>query len=104
MVASLMRFKIESLDRRRQRLRRGTSLYVAAKVALLSETYLQVVFPLTRGGIELPAVANLDFRVVGDSKVTWELNRHQHLVTLAKAYRVTGDRSYANETLRQWRH
>jgi hypothetical protein len=25
----------------------------------------------------------LDFAVVGDHKVTWELNRHQHLVTLA---------------------
>ena len=46
----------------------------------------------------------LDFAEVGDSKVTWELNRHQHLVTLAKAYRLTGDRRYADETLRQWRH
>ena len=27
----------------------------------------------------------LDFAVVGDHKITWELNRHQHLVTLAKA-------------------
>ncbi|HKN69667.1 MAG TPA: hypothetical protein VJX30_01310, partial [Terriglobales bacterium] len=27
----------------------------------------------------------LDFAVVGDHKVIWELNRHQHLVTLAKA-------------------
>ncbi len=45
----------------------------------------------------------LDFAEVGDSKVTWELNRHQHLVTLAKAYRFTGDRRYADETLRQWR-
>ncbi|MGC1478293.1 MAG: hypothetical protein WA804_20765, partial [Terriglobales bacterium] len=27
----------------------------------------------------------LDFAVAGDHKVTWELNRHQHLVTLAKA-------------------
>ena len=31
----------------------------------------------------------LDFSEVGDSKITWELNRHQHLVTLAKAYRLT---------------
>lgn len=46
----------------------------------------------------------LDFEEVGDSKVTWELNRHQHLVTLAKAYRLTGDHRYADETLRQWRH
>jgi hypothetical protein len=46
----------------------------------------------------------LDYDEVGDSKVTWELNRHQHLVTLAKAYKLTGDRRYADETLRQWRH
>jgi len=45
----------------------------------------------------------LDFAEVGDSKVTWELNRHQHLVTLAKAYRLTGDERYANEIRSQWR-
>src|SRR5579859_3581519 len=46
----------------------------------------------------------LDFAEVGDSKVTWELNRHQHLVTLAKAYRLTGERRYADEAVWQWRH
>jgi hypothetical protein len=46
----------------------------------------------------------LGFQEVGDSKVTWELNRHQHLVTLAKAYRLTGDSRYAHELLRQWKH
>ena len=45
----------------------------------------------------------LDFAEVGDSKVTWEINRHQHLVTLAKAYRLTGNQRYADEILRQWR-
>ncbi|PYN93862.1 MAG: hypothetical protein DMD91_29220, partial [Candidatus Rokuibacteriota bacterium] len=29
--------------------------------------------------------------VIGDCKVVWELNRHQWLVTLAQAYRLTGD-------------
>jgi glycosyltransferase involved in cell wall biosynthesis len=46
----------------------------------------------------------LDFAQVGDVKVTWELNRHQHLVTLAKAYRLTGDERLAAELFRQWRH
>jgi hypothetical protein len=46
----------------------------------------------------------LDFAEVGDCKVTWELNRHQHLVTLAKAYRLTEDRRYADEIFGQWRH
>src|SRR5438067_1583940 len=46
----------------------------------------------------------LDFAEVGDSKVTWELNRHQHLVTLAKAYRLTGRTRYVLELLREWYH
>jgi hypothetical protein len=46
----------------------------------------------------------LDFAEVGDSKVTWELNRHQHLVTLAKAYRLTSDEKFAAELFNQWRH
>ena len=33
--------------------------------------------------------------VVGDSKVVWELNRHQWLVQLGQAYRLTGDERYA---------
>ena len=49
-------------------------------------------------------VRYLDFAEVGDSKVTWELNRHQHFVTLAKAYRLTGSPRFADEVLRQWRH
>jgi hypothetical protein len=45
----------------------------------------------------------LDFGEVGDSKITWELNRHQHLVTLAKAYRLSGDDRFAEEIFSQWR-
>ncbi len=37
----------------------------------------------------------LDASVVGDSKVVWELNRHQWLVRLAQAYRLTGEGRYA---------
>jgi len=44
----------------------------------------------------------LNFAEVGDHKVTWELNRHQHLVTLAKAWRLTGETRYVNELLAQW--
>ncbi|MGA7237187.1 MAG: alginate lyase family protein [Bryobacteraceae bacterium] len=35
-------------------------------------------------------VPYLDFERVGDHKVVWELNRHQHLVLLAQAWRLTG--------------
>ncbi len=51
----------------------------------------------------------LDFAVVGDHKVTWELNRHQHLVTLAKAVLLSGDDKdkekdkYVRELIGQWR-
>ena len=48
-------------------------------------------------------VRYLSYQQCGDSKVIWELNRHQHLVTLAKAYRLTHEARYADETLRQWR-
>lgn len=48
-------------------------------------------------------VRYLDFEKAGDCKVTWELNRHQHLVTLAKAFRLTGNARFADEVLRQWR-
>ncbi len=49
-------------------------------------------------------VPYLDFHRVGDHKITWELNRHQHLVTLAKAYRLTGNSSYTDELFTQWYH
>src|SRR5438067_758196 len=32
----------------------------------------------------------LDFKAVGDHKLIWELNRHQHLVLLAQAFLFTG--------------
>ena len=44
----------------------------------------------------------LDFDQVGDHKVIWELNRHQHLVTLAKAWCLTSDRRYVAELRSQW--
>lgn len=47
-------------------------------------------------------VKYLDFDEVGDSKVIWELNRHQHLVTLAKAYRITGEEKFVREIFAQW--
>jgi hypothetical protein len=46
----------------------------------------------------------LDFDEVGDHKIIWELNRHQHLVALAKAWCFTREERYAAELLRQWYH
>jgi hypothetical protein len=39
----------------------------------------------------------LDFEKIGDHKIIWELNRHQHLVTLAQA-------GFRDEILAQWTH
>ena len=47
----------------------------------------------------------LDAARVGDSKVVWELSRHQWVVRLAQAYVLSGDRRYADAALsaiRSW--
>lgn len=44
----------------------------------------------------------LDFNEVGDHKITWELNRHQHLVTLGKAWALTHEQYYVEELVEQW--
>lgn len=41
----------------------------------------------------------LDFAQVGDSKVVWELNRHQWLIELGLAWQCTGDERYAQAFL-----
>ena len=46
----------------------------------------------------------LDFHQVGDHKVVWELNRHQHLVLLAQAFLITGRRDFLEEIPRQLEH
>jgi hypothetical protein len=43
----------------------------------------------------------LDASVAGDKKVTWELNRHSHFVTLGQAYWLTGDERYAKAFVAQ---
>ncbi|MGE3841294.1 MAG: alginate lyase family protein [Vicinamibacterales bacterium] len=42
----------------------------------------------------------LDPAVAGDKKITWELNRHQHLLTLGRAYALSGQERFA-ETFRE---
>lgn len=47
----------------------------------------------------------LDAALVGDHKVTWELNRHQYFLTLGRAYWLTHDERYARtiaEHLQAW--
>jgi len=42
-----------------------------------------------------------DFNKVGDFKYIWEINRHQHLISIAKAYFITGRADYREEVRRQ---
>lgn len=47
----------------------------------------------------------LDAASVGDSKVVWELNRHQWMIYLGEAYRLTDEEKYAQccaDYFRQW--
>lgn len=42
-----------------------------------------------------------DFSKVGDYRYIWEMNRHQHLISLAKTYYLTGNNEYKNEVIQQ---
>jgi hypothetical protein len=46
-------------------------------------------------------IAYLNPDVAGDKKVTWELNRHAHFVTLGQAYLLTGDERFAESFVAQ---
>ena len=43
----------------------------------------------------------LDAHRAGDHKIIWELNRHQHLVLLAQAWRLTGREEFYGELIAQ---
>lgn len=44
----------------------------------------------------------LNVKKVGDSKIVWEINRHQHFLTLCQSYLITGEEHFAEECLKQW--
>jgi len=44
-------------------------------------------------------INTLDPATVGDSKIVWELNRHQWIVTLAQAWALTGDERYGQAAI-----
>ncbi len=94
----------------------------AAETVGLADGILKHSFPLL--GVKLDAGQNIDWRrdylrgrstgtiyfrripyldceAVGDHKIIWELNRHQHLVLLAQAYCLTGRSDLIDEIVRQ---
>ncbi len=48
-----------------------------------------------------PAIDYRNAHEAGDCKLVWEHNRHQHLVVLARAYRVTGEERFSTEVVAQ---
>ncbi len=48
-----------------------------------------------------PDIDYRDYDVTGDCKFAWEPSRHQQLVTLARAFRYTGDERFAKAVLEQ---
>jgi hypothetical protein len=56
--------------------------------------------PLVHWGLIDP----LDSAQVGDSKIVWELNRHQWMVGLGQAWALTGDEGYGNACLESIDH
>jgi Heparinase II/III-like protein/Heparinase II/III N-terminus len=48
-----------------------------------------------------PSIDYRDFNVAGDCKLVWEPSRHHHLVILARAYRASGERRYAEAVAEQ---
>lgn len=64
--------------------------------------------PLARRRVPLvhwSVIDPFDSAAVGDCTLIWALNRHQWLITLGQAYRLTGDERYArqfDETVRDW--
>jgi hypothetical protein len=90
----------------------------AAEVIRLADEIRQHHFPILSGVLECGSeihwrrdythdietgtpyfrrIPYLDFGRAGDHKNIWELNRHQHLVILAQAFRFTGNRDYLSE-------
>jgi hypothetical protein len=53
------------------------------------------------GAVYFRRVPYLDFNEVGDHKIIWELNRHQHLVLLAQAFLFTGRSDFLTEIWNQ---
>jgi Heparinase II/III-like protein/Heparinase II/III N-terminus len=53
------------------------------------------------GNVHWSAINYLNPAVAGDKKITWELNRHAHFVTLGQAYLLTKDDRYAEAFVTQ---
>ncbi len=68
--------------------------YTELKVGQMPDWQLDPVSGRRAPLIHRSRIPYLDAAKVGDHKVTWELNRHQYLVTLAQAWLITGNERF----------
>lgn len=91
-----------SLETAEKLLRRRMTLF--DRCFSLGKTINWLRDPLTGREWPLSFYADVDIRdgqAIGGVKWVWELNRHHHLVTLGKAYFLSGDERYAQEVCAQ---
>ncbi len=102
-------------QREREVLAAAADAVVAGQFALLGHGTLSFGMPIDwhldpvsqkrAPRIHWSRIPYLDAELIGDHKVIWEVNRHQHFVTLGRAFQVTRDAKYAEcfvEHLTSW--
>jgi len=97
------RFSIEDAVQRAERLVTGEYDllgYRGVRIASPPDWHLDPVHHRRAPMIFWESVPYLD-PACGDHKITWELNRHQHFLTLGRAYTLTGDDRYYREFVTQ---
>ena len=90
--------------RHSQRHRRAPPQLLRPRVALPRRSHRLASRPLARqerAGQLCPVDRLPRYARAGDCKLVWEPNRHHQLVVLARAWRTTGERRYADAVLAQ---
>ena len=108
------RFMAEHFGDETKRILNQSEMIIEEKFSLLGHERVFFGSPIRWhfdpfNGKECPArfwtkIDFLDFKTSGDHKVIWELNRHQYLINLGKAYMATGDEAYVHAWINQVDH
>ena len=110
-VDSTASFFAEHFGDKRDRILRQADLIISGKISLLGHENVSFGDPIRWhydpfSGTESPKrfwmdMDFLDFETVGDHKIIWELNRHQYMVVLGKAYFMSRDEKYVRAWMDQ---
>lgn len=98
-LASTIRKRAEAICRHRFSLLGFNEIDFGSKLNWHLDVIHQKQAPL----VPWHRVPYFDFEKVGDPKITWELNRHQHLVTLAQAFLIFKEQRYLDELTLEFR-